>query len=241
MELDASVLPLTRRQLDIWLAQETGDTGTDWQLGLFVRIGGAVDPDLLKQAISKALSEAEAARAVFFEVDGQVFQKVTEHPDFELACYDLRDSSDPEQQARAIASSMQHTPMPLTGKLLKFALFRTKHDEYYWFTCCHHIILDGLGIALVGRRIAAIYSAIVSGSSPSPPFSGRYTTWYTANWTTRRPRITWPTRLTGVAICRRHRPRTTRQARSGEIRLNRPRPFSWIRRWSAGSRSCPRR
>ncbi|WP_301150481.1 non-ribosomal peptide synthetase, partial [Mycobacterium simiae] len=172
MELDASVLPLTRRQLDIWLAQETGNTGTDWQLGLFVRIGGAVDPDLLKQAISKALSEAEAARAVFFEVDGQVFQKATEHLDFELACYDLRDSSDPEQQARAIASSMQHTPMPLTGKLLKFALFRTKHDEYYWFTCCHHIILDGLGIALVGRRIAAIYSAIVSGSSLSPPFFG---------------------------------------------------------------------
>ncbi|WP_157118354.1 non-ribosomal peptide synthetase, partial [Mycobacterium sherrisii] len=172
MELDASVLPLTRRQLDIWLAQETGDAGTDWQLGLFVRIAGAVDSDLLQQAISKALQEAEAARAVFFEVDGQVFQKVTEHPDFELACHDLRDSPDPEQQARAIASSMQSAPMPLTGQLLKFALFRTKHDEYYWFTCCHHIILDGLGIALVGRRIAAIYSAIISGTPPSPAFFG---------------------------------------------------------------------
>lgn len=172
MELDASVLPLTRRQLDIWLAQETGDTGTDWQLGLFVKIGGAVDPDLLKQAISKGLREAEATRAIFFEVDGQVFQKVTDYPDFELAYHDLRDSADPEQHAHAIASSMQSTPMPLTGQLLKFALFRTKHDEYYWFTCCHHIILDGLGIALVGRRIAAIYSAIVSGAPLSPPFFG---------------------------------------------------------------------
>ena len=164
MELDSRALPLTRRQLDIWLAQETGRSGTDWQLGLFVRIEGAVEPDLLRQAISKALQEAEASRAAFFEVDGQVFQKVVDYPGFDLDFHDLRGSPDPVQKAREMASSIQRTPMPLTGRLLKFALFRTQSDEFYWFTCCHHIVLDGLGIALVGRRIAAIYSAIITGS-----------------------------------------------------------------------------
>lgn len=125
MELDARALPLTRRQLDIWLAQETGRSGTDWQLGLFIRIAGTVEPDLLRQAISKALQEAEPARAVFFEVDGQVFQKATDYPDFELDYYDLTGSHDPVQEARDIASSIQLTPMPLDGRLLKFALFRT--------------------------------------------------------------------------------------------------------------------
>jgi hypothetical protein len=172
MKLDARALPLTRRQLDIWLAQETGRSGTDWQLGLFIRIEGKVEPDLLRQAISKALQEAEPARAAFFEVDGQVFQKAIDYPDFELAFHDLRASRDPVQEARDIASSIQRTPMPLTGRLLKFALFRTKLDEYYWSACCHHIILDGLGIALVGRRIAAIYTAIVSGTPLSPAFFG---------------------------------------------------------------------
>ena len=38
MELDDRAVPLTRGQLDIWLAQETGRVGTEWQLGLFVRI-----------------------------------------------------------------------------------------------------------------------------------------------------------------------------------------------------------
>ncbi|WP_264992934.1 non-ribosomal peptide synthetase, partial [Mycobacterium montefiorense] len=172
MKLDARALPLTRRQLDIWLSQETGRSGTDWQLGLFIRIEGSVEPDLLKQAISKALQEAEPCRATFFEADGQVFQKVIDYPDFELAVHDLRGSRDAVAEAREIASSIQHTPMPLTGRLLKFALFRTKLDEYYWFACCHHIILDGLGIGLVGRRIAAIYTAIVSGTPASPPFFG---------------------------------------------------------------------
>ena len=37
MEFDDRALPLTRGQLDIWLAQETGQSGTDWQLGVLVR------------------------------------------------------------------------------------------------------------------------------------------------------------------------------------------------------------
>ena len=36
--------------------------------------------------------EAEPLRAAFFEVDGQVFQKVVDYPDVELACYDLTGS-----------------------------------------------------------------------------------------------------------------------------------------------------
>ena len=60
--------------------------------------------------------------------------------------------------------------MPFTGPLFRWALFRTRIDEYYWFACCHHIIVDGLSILLVGRRIAAIYSALVSGT-PIPPAS----------------------------------------------------------------------
>ncbi|HYB81892.1 MAG TPA: condensation domain-containing protein, partial [Mycobacterium sp.] len=172
MELDDRAYPLTRRQLDIWLSQETGRSGTEWQLGFFVRIEGPVKPDLLEQAISIALQEAEPCRATFFEADGQVFQRPIDDPDVKLVFHDLSGRDDAVQEARDIASSIQRTPMPLTGSLLRFALFRTQPDEYYWFTCCHHIIIDGLGIALMGRRIAAIYSAIVSGAPIPPAFFG---------------------------------------------------------------------
>ena len=172
MELDHRALPLTRRQLDIWLAQETGHSGTEWQLGLFARIEGTVKPDLLEWTIRQALQEAEPLRATFFEADGQVFQRAIDYSDVELAFYDLSGSRHPVQEAREIASSIQRTPMPFTDPLLKFALFRTRPDEYYWFTSCHHIIIGGMSIALVGRRIATIYSAIVSGTPIPPAFFG---------------------------------------------------------------------
>ena len=92
MELDDRALPLTRGQLDIWLAQETGHSGTEWQLGLFVRIEGTVERDALEWAIRRVVQEAEPGRAAFFGVDGQVFQRAIDYPDVELAFYDLSGS-----------------------------------------------------------------------------------------------------------------------------------------------------
>src|SRR6478752_10795606 len=144
MRLDDRALPLTRGQLDIWLAHETGDSGTEWQLGLLIRVEGTVKRDVLERAIRQALQEAEPGRAAFFEVGGQVFQKAIDYSDVELAFHDLSGSDNAEQEVREIASSMQRTPMPFTGPLLKFELFRTRPDEFYLFGCCHHMAVDGL-------------------------------------------------------------------------------------------------
>ncbi|WP_264992492.1 hypothetical protein, partial [Mycobacterium montefiorense] len=84
MELDHRALPLTRGQQGIWLSQETGHAGTEWQLGLFVRIEGTIRPDLLRRAIRQAVAEDEPSRAAFFELDGQVFQRAIDYPDVEL-------------------------------------------------------------------------------------------------------------------------------------------------------------
>ena len=71
-----------------------------------------------------------------------------------------------------MAAAIQRTPMPLTGPLFKFALFQTRSDEFCFFGCCHHIVLDGSGIALVGHRIASVYSAAVSGAPISTALFG---------------------------------------------------------------------
>src|ERR1700742_2749119 len=134
MELDDRALPLTRGQLDIWLAQETSQSGTEWQLGVLVRFDGAVKRDLLEQAIRHVMQEAEPARAAIFEVDGQVYQRAGD-PRIELAFHDLSDSRRPVQEAREIAASIQNTPMPSGGPLFTFALFQTWADEFYLFGC----------------------------------------------------------------------------------------------------------
>ncbi|MDI3315744.1 MAG: condensation domain-containing protein, partial [Mycobacterium sp.] len=172
MKVADRVFPLTRGQLDIWLAEKTGRFGAKWQLGVLLRIDGAVDPGVLQFAIRQVVQEAEPLRAIFFEVDHKVFQRVVDHPDVELARYDLLGAQDPAQEAYRLASSIQRTLMPLSGPLFKFALMQTRVDEFYLFVCCHHIVVDGIGLALVCHRIAAVYSAIVGRSSIPPAFFG---------------------------------------------------------------------
>ena len=172
MELDDGALPLTQGQLDIWLANETGHFGAKWQLGELVRIEGTIDPGLLERAIVQVVGEAEPLRAAFFEMDGKVFQKVVDYPDVQLARYDLIGSQIPAQDAYRLASSIQRTLMPLDGPLFKFSLLQTQVDEFYLFACCHHIVIDGIGIALVCHRMGEIYSAMASGASVPPAFFG---------------------------------------------------------------------
>jgi amino acid adenylation domain-containing protein/non-ribosomal peptide synthase protein (TIGR01720 family) len=172
MDLDDRALPLTRGQLDIWLAQETGHSATDWQLGVFARFDGAIERDSLERAIGHVMREAEPARAAIFEVGGQVFQRAIDYPDVEVAYYDLSDSRHPVQEAREIALSIQRTPMPSAGPLFKFALFQTWVDEFYLFGCFHHIVLDGSGITLFAHRIATVYAAFVSDEPIPPAFFG---------------------------------------------------------------------
>jgi glycopeptidolipid biosynthesis protein len=120
MDREDGLLPLSRGQLDIWLSHESGLAGTEWQLGLLGRIDGTVQPGLLLEAIRQAMREAEPARAAFFEIDGQVFQKPIDYSDIELPFYDYRNSDDPVR-----------------------TMFRTRVDEYYWFGLCHHISVSG--------------------------------------------------------------------------------------------------
>ncbi|MGA5541914.1 amino acid adenylation domain-containing protein [Mycobacterium sp. NPDC051198] len=172
MQLDEQSLPVTRAQLDIWLAHDVAGSGTEWLLGLFVKIAGALDRDALEWAINRVVREAEPLRARFFEVDGQVYQKAVDHPNVELAFYDLRSASDPVAEARDMAAAIQREPMAFTEPLFRFALFQTRDDEHFLIACCHHIVLDGTGIALVGSRLASVYSAVFSGAPIPPPIFG---------------------------------------------------------------------
>ena len=172
MHFDDGALPLTRGQLDIWLAQETGHSTTDWQLGVLVRFDGTVERDLLDRAIRHAMQEAEPARAAIVEVDGQVCQRPVDYPDVDVAFYDLSDSRHPVQEARAKALEIQRTPMQSPGPLFRFALFQTWSDEFYLFACFHHMVIDGTGITLIANRIATVYAAIVADAPIPPAFFG---------------------------------------------------------------------
>ncbi|MEV6325910.1 amino acid adenylation domain-containing protein [Nocardia sp. NPDC051787] len=155
--------PLTREQVDVWLAQKI--SGADgWLVSQFLVIDGAIDESLLESAIRRVVDEAEAIRVHITETNGRLIQAPTDYPDWRLPCYELESESD----AYAIATRELHANMPLTGPLFRFALLRTAGERSFLFLCGHHIVMDGTTLALIGNRIADVYSASRSGADPKP-------------------------------------------------------------------------
>lgn len=68
MELDNLTVPFPCGQLNIWLAQQTSCAGTEFQLGLFARVEGRVDPDLREHVNSQTLQEDQQLGVAFLRL-----------------------------------------------------------------------------------------------------------------------------------------------------------------------------
>ena len=44
-----------------------------------------------------------------------------------------------------------------------FALFKISADRFFWYARYHHLVMDGLGMALVARRVADVYTKLSVG------------------------------------------------------------------------------
>ena len=103
-----------------------------------------------------------------------------------------------------MAAAIQRTPMPLTGRLFKFVLFQTQVDEFHMFACCHHIAIDGLGMAVVGSsHCDHLFGNGLPDAHSRQLISAQCRIWWISSPHMRRPPIIRTIRLIGARICHR--------------------------------------
>ncbi|AUH39488.1 non-ribosomal peptide synthetase [Streptomyces sp. CMB-StM0423] len=166
-------LPVTAGQREVWLAeQHSPRQGSALRLGEYLAIDGPVRPDLFEAALRRVVGEADALRVRLVPgADGPV--QVLEHePPWKLAFVDLSGTPDPEAAGRAWVRNDLARPMDLAaGPLFSFALLKLAPDRFWWYHTYHHAAVDAFGYALVARRVAEVYTALVRGGEPDPsPF-----------------------------------------------------------------------
>ncbi|MFC9897769.1 amino acid adenylation domain-containing protein [Nocardia sp. NPDC127579] len=167
MSSSQGTYPLTREQLDIWIAHQLSDTES-WLVSQFLVLDGEIDADLVEAAVRQVTEEAEPIRVALTESNGQVKQTPSAYPDWRLRRYDLRSTAKPEIEAHRIADAELREPLPPEGPLFRFALLRVAEQRSLLFMGGHHAVLDGTTLSLLGNRIADIYSASIAGVAPRP-------------------------------------------------------------------------
>jgi non-ribosomal peptide synthetase component F len=162
--------PLTSSQREIWFDQMLNADIPLYNIGGYVKIPGRLDTVLFEQAVNLLVQKHDALRTVLLETtdeDGVPLQAFVEHLQVSVPVQDVSAEADPHAAALAWMQARFEQPFALTGQpLFRYDLVKLAEDSYYWLLQYHHLILDGWGVALVNRSLAAIYTALTEGEVP---------------------------------------------------------------------------
>ncbi len=157
--------PLSTAQSGIWLGQKWDPASPAYNMAVFVEIHGPVDVHLFEQAIRQAVAESETLHVRFVEEDGVPWQLTGTQTAWSLVCVDVSGEPDPPAAAESwMADELAVRVDPTVGPLWAQALLKVAPDLFFWYQRYHHIVMDGVGIGLISRRTADVYTARANGA-----------------------------------------------------------------------------
>ncbi len=144
-------------QQRFWLLQQMDVQSTAYNLHSGFVINGALDLTALNNAITTLLLKYDILRTTFVNLDGNLRQRVSRHPDAAvvLQSKDLR-----EQQASPEEIALWETQQPFNleqGPLLRFTCYQLADTQYLLFFAIHHIIADGWSVNVMMDLIKKLY------------------------------------------------------------------------------------
>ncbi|MER5967911.1 amino acid adenylation domain-containing protein [Streptomyces sp. NPDC002057] len=159
-------LPVTGGQSGIWLAQQIEPDSSAYNIVFALDLRGAVDLDRLTAAVRRAVEEAECLHVTVAPgADGP--RQTPRTTPVDIAVVDLRAAADPEEAAAAWMAADRERPVDLAhGPLFAQALLRLSDEQVLWFQRYHHIVVDGMAVALITRRAGAYYTSAEEAPAP---------------------------------------------------------------------------
>lgn len=168
-----TLLPLTAAQHGIWNAQRLEPDSPYYVVGDVLEIVGErpIDLDALRAAIARTVAEADSLRLRVTETPDGPRQWIDDAPPAEPVVVDLRDESDPRAAAEAAVAAerarlAEHCAGMTDRDLFAFRILRLSDTEAWYTQLGHHLVFDGYSAAMLSRRAAAHYTAIVTETAP---------------------------------------------------------------------------
>ena len=177
VERDAVRLPLSAGQQGVWFAHQLDASGQKYNCAEYIRIEGRVDVALLRAAWRALRAEAEIVRIKSVVQDDGLWQVLDPDHAVDLPLVDFTSAADPEGDAGRWMRADVRRPLDLAhGPVSAYALLKVNATCFLFYYRIHHVVVDGYGVHLLGRRLAEIYSALARGEREVEPAFGPLTT-----------------------------------------------------------------
>jgi hypothetical protein len=167
------VLPLLHTQRTQWESHHEDPLNPRYNCGGYFELTGALNVELLTQAVDVAFSETEALRAVYVMHAGVPWQTVAPPEPAPMTALDLSSGERARTEAAEWMEARLGVPFDLLSgdSACSHTLLRVAADEYFFFFRYHHIALDAYGAHRYLFRIAQVYNAL---SSQEPVMSSGF-------------------------------------------------------------------
>jgi len=182
-------LPLSFAQQRLWFMQQLDPQLVAYNLPLTWSVRGELDVPLLERVLQKLVQRHESLRTIFVEAEGLPAQIAPEPAPY-IPIEELPRPGDLDQTAweAQIARAMTEfgeQPFDLaTGPLLRFFTAARNAEHHILQLVVHHIVFDGISIAVFARELKELYDAEHDGlSSKLEPLQVHYADF--ASWQAR--------------------------------------------------------
>ena len=163
--------PVSRAQREVLLAMMSIGHNATYHLADHFDIRGPLDISLLEQAIKAQFAAVDVMRACFIQQDDTFIEHVRPPAcaaEWQLKVHDVSQSRSPEQDFRALVDAMLKTEFDIERDLLvRFAVVRMSEHHHRLIKLESHLLVDGVGHALLARRIIKHYNLTVRGVAPT--------------------------------------------------------------------------
>ncbi|MFF5499998.1 amino acid adenylation domain-containing protein [Streptomyces aquilus] len=175
-------ISLSDSQEGIWRAQRLAGPRAGYSVGQAVEITGALDVAAFEAALHRSVEETEILGVRFTEDaagtgravplgtgravslgTGRVVSLGMGLPALRVEEWDGAGGDRRAWLETRMREELATVEDPLAARLCSFVLFRLDANRYCWFQGYNHLLLDGYACTLMARRVAEIYSAIVTG------------------------------------------------------------------------------
>src|SRR5262249_16996435 len=154
---------------EIWFDQALYEHSAMYNIGGYIRIPGAIDPERFEQAINLLIRKHDCLRTVLIKGRGSdevPMQTFAAEMSVRAPLHDFSQDADPHASALEWMQARFDEPFALYGEpLTRHDLLKIDSNLFYWLLQFHHIIVDGWSIALLCRSLSEIYSALEKNSA----------------------------------------------------------------------------
>ncbi|MGW7413528.1 amino acid adenylation domain-containing protein [Streptomyces sp. NPDC054863] len=173
VDREAIRLPLSAGQQGVWFAHQLDPSGQKYNCAEYISLDGPVDVAVLHAAWALLREEAEVVRIRRVVKDHGLWQVLDPDHAAVLPLVDFTAAGDPEAEAhRWMRQDIRRRLDLSTGPISSFALLKLSGARLFFYYRIHHVVVDGYGIHLLGRRLAEIYSSLAAGQSRVDPVFG---------------------------------------------------------------------